>query len=208
MRDLERRHTIMGVDDDEITRDMLSLILSELGNVEFATSGEEALEKVGKIEPDLIILDVQMYEMDGYAVCQRLKADKQTSDIPVVFLTGSNTNEAEELGLDVGATDFIRKPISPKVVLARASNILEFRAATRELEFLAATDSLTGAFNRRRFLEAGNAELRRSKRYKHTFSVLMLDIDHFKAVNDTYGHSVGDTALKETVAVIQDIMRA
>ena len=208
MRDLELQQTIMVVDDDDITREMLSVILAELGKVELAKSGEEALEKVGNIEPDLIILDVQMYEMDGYTVCQRLKANEQTSDIPVVFLTGSNTNEDEELGLDVGATDFIRKPISPKIVLARTSNILKLRAATRELERLAATDPLTGAFNRRRFLEVGNAELRRSKRYKKTFSVLMLDIDHFKVVNDTYGHSIGDTALKETVTVIQNAMRA
>ena len=207
MHNLELQQTIMVVDDDDITREMLSVILAELGKVELARSGEEALEKVGKIEPDLIILDVQMYEMDGYAVCRRLKANEQTSDIPVVFLTGSNTNEDEELGLDVGATDFIRKPISPKIVLARTSNILKLRAATRELERLAATDPLTGAFNRRRFLEVGNAELRRSRRYKHTFSVLMLDIDHFKAVNDTYGHSIGDTALKETVTVIQGAMR-
>ena len=207
MRGLELRQTIMVVDDDDITREMLSVILAELGKVELATSGEEALEKVGNIEPDLIILDVQMYAMDGYTVCQRLKANRQTSDIPVVFLTGSNTNEDEELGLDVGATDFIRKPISPRVVLARTSNILKLRAATRELERLAATDPLTGAFNRRSFLQAGNAELCRSRRYKHTFSVLMLDLDHFKAVNDTYGHSIGDAALKEAVTVIQNAMR-
>jgi len=207
MHDLEHQQTIMVVDDDDITREMLSVILAELGRVELATSGEEALEKVGTIQPDLIILDVQMYAMDGYAVCQRLKANEQTSDIPVVFVTGSNTNEDEELGLDVGATDFIRKPISPKIVLARTSNILKLRAATRELERLAGTDPLTGAFNRRRFLEVGNAEMRRSKRYKHNFSVLMLDIDRFKAVNDTYGHSIGDLALKETVTVIQDAMR-
>ena len=207
MHDSEHQQTIMVVDDDDITREMLSVILAELGRVELATSGEEALEKVGTIQPDLIILDVQMYAMDGYAVCQQLKANEQTSDIPVVFVTGSNTNEDEELGLDVGATDFIRKPISPKIVLARTSNILKLRAATRELERLAGTDPLTGAFNRRRFLEVGNAELRRTKRYQHTFSVLMLDIDRFKAVNDTYGHSIGDLALKETVTVIQDAMR-
>ena len=197
----------MVVDDDDITREMLSVILAELGKVIFAGSGEEALEMVGNIEPDLILLDVQMYAMDGYEVCQRLKANEQTSDIPVVFLTGSSTNEDEELGFNIGATDFIRKPISAKIVVARASSILKLRAATRELERLAATDPLTGAFNRRRFLEVGNAELRRSKRYKHTFSVLMLDIDHFKAVNDTYGHGIGDTALKETVTAIQDAMR-
>ena len=207
MGDLELQRTIMVVDDDDITREMLSVILAELGKVIFAGSGEEALEMVGNIEPDLILLDVQMYAMDGYEVCQRLKANEQTSDIPVVFLTGSSTNEDEELGFNIGATDFIRKPISAKIVVARASSILKLRAATRELERLAATDPLTGAFNRRRFLEVGNAELCRSKRYKHTFSVLMLDIDHFKAVNDTYGHGIGDTALKETVTAIRDAMR-
>jgi len=207
MSNAEKRQTIMVVDDEELIRLYLSAILSDLGEVEPVASGNEALEKIAAIEPDLIILDVHMPEMDGYEVCRQLKANEKTSDIPIIFLTASVSNEDEERGLDIGAVDFIRKPISPKIVIARASNILELRSATRELELLASTDPLTGAFNRRHFREVGNAELHRSKRYKQPFTILMLDIDHFKAVNDTFGHSVGDEALKETVSVIQNALR-
>lgn len=207
MPDLKKRQTILVVDDVEAIRKLLSAILADLGKVVLAESGEVALDKIGETEPDVIILDIQMSKMDGYEVCQRLKANEQTSDIPIVFLTSSIANEDEEYGLDIGATDFIRKPISSKIVRARTSNILKLRAATHELERLSSTDSLTGAFNRRHFLEVGNAELRRSKRHKHSFTVLMIDIDHFKVVNDTYGHSVGDMALKEAANVIQNELR-
>ncbi len=208
MPDIEHEQTILVVDDDALVRQLMAALLSEFGKIEMAESGQEALEKAEAVQPDMIVLDIQMPEMDGYEVCTRLKANENTADIPVVFLTASNSVEDEERGLEIGATDFIRKPISPKIVFARASNILNLQAATRKLVQLASTDPLTNAYNRRHFLEAGNAELHRSRRYKHPFTVLMLDIDHFKAVNDTYGHGIGDDALKETVVVIQEALRS
>lgn len=207
MFNLEQDQTILVVDDDDNIRQFLSLLLAELGKVELAGSGDEALQKVEKIKPDMILLDVQMPDMDGYEVCRRLKANENTSHIAVIFLTASSAIEDEERGLDIGATDFIPKPISPKIVRARASNILKLCAATRNLEKLASTDPLTGAYNRRHFMHAGNTELHRSKRHKHSSAVLMLDIDHFKAVNDTFGHSIGDVALKETVRIIHKVLR-
>ena len=187
--------SILVVDDEDLIQDLLSVILADLGVVELASSGAEALEKVKNKKPDLIILDVLMPTMDGYEVCRSLKANEETCDIPVVFLTASNTNEDEERGLGIGAVDFIRKPISARIVAARVSNILKLLTATCELEILASTDPLTGAYNRRHFMETGNAELHRSKRYNYNYSVLMLDIDLFKAVNDDYGHGIGDMAL-------------
>lgn len=207
MSETDQDHTILVVDDDDVSGQLLSVLLQEYGKIERVKSGEEALKKVVSIAPDLIILDIEMPDMDGYAVCEHLKSDEKTAAIPIVFLTGNNSNEDEERGLDAGAVDFIRKPISPGIVRMRTSNILNLLAATRKLEHLASTDPLTGAFNRRHFFEAGNAELHRSKRYKHPLSFLMLDIDHFKAVNDTYGHGVGDEALNKTVAVIRSILR-
>ncbi len=207
MVDVEQKQTILVVDDDEYIRELMSVLLAEFGAVELAESGLEALQKVESLSPDLIVLDVQMPDMDGYETCKRLKANEKTSAIPVVFITANNTNEAEESGLEIGAADFVRKPISPSIVNLRISNILKLQTATRKLEVLASTDPLTGAYNRRHFMEAGNNELLRSRRYKHTFTVLMLDIDHFKAVNDTHGHDIGDIALKETVSVIQEGLR-
>lgn len=199
--------TILIVDDDQIIQRLLGALLADFGTVVMASTGDEAITKIAEQKPDLIILDVEMPSMNGYEVCRRLKADEATSDIPVIFLTASTSDKDEERGLEIGATDFIRKPISHKIVLARVWNILSLQAATRKLEILATTDSLTGAHNRRHFLEIGNTELRRSIRYSQVFSVAMLDIDHFKAVNDTYGHGVGDEALIKTVSVIQDVLR-
>ena len=207
MSDMEPVQKILVVDDESLMRQLLSALLSEFGTVELAETGEEALQKAASLKPDLIVLDVQMPGMDGYEVCRRLKANEETSAIPVAFLTASTSNEDEEHGLEIGAVDFIRKPISAQIVRTRASNILKLQAATRKLELLASTDSLTGAFNRRHFMETGNNEIRRSERYDHPFTVLMLDIDHFKAVNDTHGHGVGDDALKKTVEVIQQTLR-
>jgi len=199
--------TILIVDDEELIREFLASILSRYVNIIKASSGEQALNKVQTCNPDLVILDVQMPGMNGYETCRILQDNDKTKNIPIVFITANNTNEDEEKGLEVGATDFIRKPISPKIVCTRVSNILKLHAATRKLEILALTDPLTGAYNRRHFFEAGETELKRSKRYNTTFSVMMLDIDHFKQVNDTHGHNAGDLALKETVRVISEALR-
>lgn len=208
MPELESIQKILVVDDENLIRQLMSALLSPFGEVSVVESGAEALEHAEKYNPDLIVLDVQMPEMDGYEVCKRLKANEKTASIPVVFLTANSTNEDEERGLEIGATDFIRKPISPQIVRTRAENILKLQAATRQLELLASTDPLTGAYNRRHFMETGSNELLRSNRYQHPFTVLMLDIDHFKAVNDTHGHSIGDEALIETVRVIEETLRA
>lgn len=204
---METTPTILVVDDDALVREFLAAALVDIGFIELAESGEVALQKVDTVKPDLIVLDVHMPGMDGYEVCTRLQENENTSDIPIVFLTADNTNDGEEHALDVGATDFVRKPISKKIVSRRIINILKHQSAMRKLELLASTDPLTGAYNRRHFLEVSNAELQRSKRYKHPFTVLMLDIDHFKTVNDTHGHNIGDEALKETVSTIQDALR-
>jgi diguanylate cyclase (GGDEF)-like protein len=199
--------TILIVDDEMPIRHLMSLLLKGFGTIEMAGSGKEALEKVNTINPDLIILDVLMPEMNGYEVCQTIKGNGKTSSIPIVFLTANSSNEDEEYGLEIGAADFIRKPISPRIVSARVSNILNLQQATRKLELIASTDPLTGAFNRRHLDLVGMNELSRSKRYNSTFTILMLDIDHFKGVNDTYGHDIGDEALIETVAVIKKNIR-
>ena len=207
MPELALTQKILVIDDENLIRQLISALLTGFGTIELAESGEQAFQKIEAEKPDLIILDVQMPDMDGYEVCRKLKENEATTDIPVVFLTANNSNEDEERGLKIGATDFIRKPISPQIVQTRVSNILKLQTATRQLELLASTDPLTGAFNRRHFMDTGNNELLRSNRYKHSYSVLMLDIDHFKAVNDTHGHNIGDVALKKTVRVIEETLR-
>jgi diguanylate cyclase (GGDEF)-like protein len=203
-----KKPNVFIVDDDLSIRNIMSLILDEYCTIEQIETGEDALQKAGVMIPDLILLDVSMPGMDGYEVCRRLKADPVTEHIPVVFITAHDTNESEELGLEIGAVDFIRKPISERIVQARVSNVLNLQAATQKLEHLARTDSLTGAFNHGYLLETGTKEIHRSQRYTRTISVLMIDIDHFKSVNDTYGHGIGDDALIKTVEVLHGQLRA
>jgi diguanylate cyclase (GGDEF)-like protein len=200
--------TILVVDDESTIREVLAVLLTTLGKVELVESGEEALQKLESSLPDLILLDVNMPGMDGYDVCRRLKGNPVTASIPVIFLTALDTNESEEQGLEMGATDFIRKPFSPRIVLARVSNVLKLQAANRQLKRMATTDSLTGAFNHRHFLDMGNKELRRSKRYPHAVSLLMIDFDHFKSVNDNYGHGGGTDTLIQVVAAMHSKLRA
>jgi two-component system cell cycle response regulator len=203
-----KKQNVFIVDDDLSIRTIISLILDEYCSVEQIETGEEALQKAGVMIPDLILLDVSMPGMDGYEVCRRLKANPVTEHIAVIFITALETNESEELGLEIGAVDFIRKPISERIVQARVSNVLNLQAATQKLEHLARTDSLTGAYNHRYLLDTGSTEIHRSDRYIRTLSVLMIDIDHFKSVNDTFGHGIGDDALIKTVEVLHGQLRA
>lgn len=134
MSDLKTKHKILIIDDENLIRQLMSALLAGFGEIELAESGIDAFQKIEANKPDLIILDVQMPDMDGYEVCRKLKGDEKTENIPVVFLTANSSNEDEERGLEIGATDFIRKPISPQIVRTRVSNILKLQAATRQLE--------------------------------------------------------------------------
>ena len=203
-----KKQNVFIVDDDLSIRTIISLILDEYCSVEQIETGEEALQKAGVMIPDVILLDVNMPGMDGYEVGRRLKANPVTEHIAVIFITALETNESEELGLEIGAVDFIRKPISERIVQARVSNVLNLQAATQKLEHLARTDSLTGAYNHGYLLDTGTKEIHRSHRYIRTISVLMIDIDHFKSVNDTYGHGIGDDALIKAVEVLHGQLRA
>ena len=209
-----RAQRILIVDDAKANIRVLSDLLKDEGDVLFATDGEKAIEKAVEQTPDLILLDVMMPGLDGYEVCRRLKAMDSTKNIPVVFVTGKAEEADEELGLSIGAIDYITKPFAPSIVQARVRNHLELQRVTEELKVLnkeltrlATTDSLTGAFNRRHFMDQASAEVSRARRYGNPLTVMMLDIDHFKRVNDTYGHSIGDLALIQMTRTCLETLR-
>ncbi len=195
------------VDDEEITRQILGAILEGFCDVIYAVNGEDALNKTREHQPDLILLDINLPDIDGLSLCGTLRNMRDDREVPVLFITAEDAQHVEEEALDAGAVDFIRKPISAKIVRARVINNLRLQSAIQRLEKMASTDVLTGTLNRRRFLEIGDAEFARSERYGYPCSVAMLDIDHFKNINDTYGHDVGDIALIETVKTIEGYLR-
>lgn len=160
-----------------------------------AKNGEKALEQAFRHQPDLILLDVMMPGMDGFEVCSILKADERTKQIPIIFITAMRDADAEEKGLKLGAIDFIRKPINPGVTRVRIRNHLNLQRKTELLEALSLLDGLTEIHNRRWLDEALTGEWMRARRSGSPLSLAILDIDHFKDYNDTYGHAQGDQCL-------------
>jgi diguanylate cyclase (GGDEF)-like protein len=201
------RPKLLVVDDQPINIQILHQVFSASCQVFMATSGEQALQVCHDKQPDLILLDVVMPGMDGYAVCRQLKADEATAHIPVIFVTAHNDPEQETLGLDVGAVDFIAKPVNPKVVMARVKTQLTLKFQADLLRQLVYLDGLTGAYNRRYFDQQLSHEWARSVRSGTPLSMILLDVDFFKRYNDFYGHQAGDDCLRQVAATLKSHLR-
>lgn len=197
------RATVLLVDDVPANLSLLSGILLDDYRIQLATSGAKALELVAASAPDLILLDVMMPEMDGHEVCKRLKSNPATRDIPVLFVTAQNQIEDEELGLTLGAMDYIHKPISPPIIKARVRNHIALKLQTDALKRLTRVDGLTNVSNRRHFDDTLDSEMQRAQRTRNHLSVLMIDVDYFKPFNDHYGHGAGDQCLKQIAQAMQ-----
>ncbi|HZU85973.1 MAG TPA: diguanylate cyclase [Anaerolineaceae bacterium] len=204
--------TILVVDDTLVSLRLTSLILTSEGyEVHSATSGELALASIAAEPPELILMDICMPEMDGFEVLRQVKAQESCCNIPIIFISATIEKDQRVEGLKLGAVDFISKPFEIENLLARVKihielgqlrNQLEKQAhnllhTNEQLQILARTDSLTGLYNRRHFFELAKTEFKRSKRYQRPLTALMMDVDFFKEVNDSYGHQTGDTVLAE-----------
>jgi len=188
--------TIMIVDDTKDNINILRQFLAKFGfKTTVALNGEMALDLIPKLKPDLILLDIMMPGIDGYEVCIRLKKDAELKNIPVIFITARGDTKDVVEGFEAGAVDFIMKPFRLEEVYARVKTHLTLSAALKKLALDNETDPLTGLFNRRAFLERLENEAMRFKRNQKPFSILFGDIDLFKNINDTYGHSAGDAVL-------------
>ncbi len=191
----QRKPRLLIVDDQPINIQTLYKVFAADCQVQMATSGAKALALCREDPPDLVLLDVVMPEMDGHEVCARLKADDATRDIPVIFVTAHNDVAEETKGLELGAADFIAKPISPPVVRARVRTQLKLKAQADQLREMVFIDAMTGVFNRRFFNDRLVAEWGGAARSGAPLSLLMLDVDFFKRYNDHYGHQKGDECL-------------
>jgi diguanylate cyclase (GGDEF)-like protein len=193
---------VLIVDDEIANIELVADIFEDCCEVLFATQGHKALEIAAASAPDVILLDVMMPGMDGYSVCRSLKADPLTRDIPVIFITGLEDRQAEIQGLELGAMDYITKPFHPPIVRVRVRNQIDLKRARDQLNRLAVTDGLTGLANRRRFDEVLTFEHARHVRSGNWLSLIMIDIDHFKMYNDSYGHLKGDDCLRMVSSVL------
>ncbi len=194
---------ILVVDDQATNIQVLYQILAADYQVLMATSGAQALHLCLSKKPDLVLLDLIMPEMDGYQICQHLKADVSTRDIPIIFITAQNDEAAEERGFDLGAVDFISKPVNPRIVRARVKTHLMLKAQSDLLRSWAYLDGLTGVHNRRFFDERIVAEMGRASRNQTALSVVMIDVDFFKRYNDHYGHQTGDDCLRRVATTLK-----
>ncbi|MGC1507658.1 diguanylate cyclase [Ketobacter sp. MCCC 1A13808] len=199
---------VLVVDDDATSREALALLLRHHDMiVSIAKCGKDALKMVQESRPDLVLLDVTMPEMDGYEVCRRLKADPETRNIMVIFLTGMTDSRNEERGLALGALDYITKPVVVPILKARIKNHLEMKRKNDLLTALARLDGLTNIPNRRLFDSLLHQEWSRSARHSRPMSLMMIDVDFFKRYNDTYGHIAGDDCLRVVARLISQCMK-
>jgi diguanylate cyclase (GGDEF)-like protein len=195
--------SILLVDDDPIALKLVRQILSAYANVRFATCGADALRLARACPPDLILLDGEMPGLNGFEVCKLLKADPALREIPVIFVTAHDDVEFENLALTLGAADFLAKPLSAAKVKLRVALHLQLRQQIEALRLLANTDAATSLANRRRLDEALALEWNRASRIGLPLSLLLIDIDFFKAFNDEYGHPAGDHCLRRVAQVIR-----
>ncbi len=207
MSENKPKPTILVIDDDPNNLLVFGELLSADYQVLVASNGETGLELALSQFPNLILLDVMMPGLGGYAVCTKLKAEEETRDIPVIFVTSMSNTQNESEGFLVGGVDYVIKPVNPITLRTRIKTHLELKEKIDTLRALATTDFLTGVANRRRFDKFLAREWQRCVRGGSTaLSVIMLDVDFFGNYNNYYGHLAGDICLQQVAMTLQKIL--
>ncbi len=218
----ETPSSVLIVDDNSKNLQVLADILGgEHYKVALAKDGGKALTFVRKRRPDLILLDIMMPHLDGFEVCKQLKADTETRDIPVIFISALTDTQDKLRGFRAGGVDYVTKPFQKEEVLARVKTHLELKRsqealktayfklhkAYEELEIAARTDSLTQLSNRRDMMDKIKYEKKKTDRSSKPFALILADIDNFKNFNDQYGHDCGDYVLVTVSEIIRNRVR-
>jgi diguanylate cyclase (GGDEF)-like protein len=202
------RQKVLIIDDSRlITMLVQSRLADEAIDLFVANDGAQGLEIAARIRPDLILLDVEMPEPDGFAVCRTLKSNADTMAIPVVFLTGMSTSEEKLKGLELGAIDYITKPFDPAELRARVRASLRTKYLLDLLASKAQIDGLTGLWTRGHFDQRLASELSLARRTGHPLSCVRIEVDHFQQVTDGHGHPAADEALREMARLLSGCVR-
>ena len=192
---------ILIVDDEEMMLMMARHILSTKYEVLTAETGAEAIELFEQERPDMVLSDLMMPELDGYEL-QQILQEKSSEPVPIIFMTADDSEESESKGFELGAADYIRKPVRPDILLRRVGNIIDNLDKIHGLEQVAVTDSLTKMLNKKAAQEKITELIQKS-----SGALLMIDLDSFKLVNDIYGHAAGDKVLREFSELIRSVIR-
>jgi diguanylate cyclase (GGDEF)-like protein len=188
------RPRVLIIEDEPLQREIICAALAGQYDVTTADTGAAGLAQAPFA--DLVLLDAGLPDMDGVEVCRTLKAEKDLADIPVVFLTARSQADDHVQGLAAGAVDYVTKPVNIEILRAKVKTYISLKSQRDALTKLATLDGLTGIPNRRSFDATLAREWRRLSRATASLSVVLLDVDHFKQYNDTYGHGPGDECLK------------
>jgi diguanylate cyclase (GGDEF)-like protein len=207
--------TILIAEDDAHIAELIKIILEAKGYItHWARDGQEALQEVGRIKPDLMLLDVMMPKLNGYEVLRQMKDSEDLRHIPVIFVTVRGETDSKVVGLRLGGHDYITKPFDLDELIARVEAALRIkgehdnlRAANRRLAELSMTDPLTSLYNRRYLMERFDEEIERARRYAYPIACIMVDIDDFKNINDSYGHLQGDQVLQQLALIMKNSNR-
>ncbi len=213
---------ILLVEDNKTQASIICEGLTRCGyEVIHVENGMAAIKSAKADKVDLVLLDLLLPDIDGNEVCRWLKLNHDTKALPIIMLTAKGAANDKVAGLEAGADDYLPKPFDESELNARIYARLRVKLQQDELqqknrqlesmltqvETLAIMDSLTGLFNRRRFETILANEFKKSQRYKHPLACMMIDIDHFKNVNDRFGHQAGDSVLREVAQCIQSCIR-
>jgi two-component system cell cycle response regulator len=212
---IDRRHHVLIVEDSRTHLDNYTRALNRRGYDATGVLSADAakLEIVNRL-PDIILLDIFMPGVSGFELLEDIRRDPRTHATPVILISGLTDTKHVVEGLQRGANDYVAKPVVMPILTARMEALLRASALVRNLEVqtellgkLAAFDELTGVYNRRSLFHSLETELSRSQRYCRALSVIMVDLDHFKNVNDSYGHPAGDAVLRDVAQAMQMSLR-
>jgi diguanylate cyclase (GGDEF)-like protein len=201
----KKQRKVLVIDDSQPNLVLLKAHLDSMGLIALlADNWRDGLAIAAEQRPDVILLDVMMPEVDGFETCRRLKADVRTSSIPVIFVSARDQSEDKIGGLKLGAVDYVTKPFNKGELQARIGIVLQMTELQERLLLLANTDELTGLANRRHFFEILEREVLQAKIRGGSIAVMMFDVDHFKNLNDTYGHLCGDRILQQVGKILNE----